>query len=323
LIDFTIPKVFTNSELQMWQWCRQKWEFKTVEKLRPVGYGPSYHLHLGSAIHEGLQRYYDPKNLLPNGERDGDLLLDSFQSWHNRELEKVETFLAQYQRNMSDDIRGTMSAAYELGSHMLMGYRTWAKVNDDFDVLETERKFVIPVYNAVHEPVPGIYYAGKWDGIVRNRTSKKILVFEHKTVSDTKTGHLVIDQQHTRYIMAAREILGWDVVGSLHNMLRKQKPGRGVRVWLFNRQEVHRSDDELEMARQNMLLQIDEMANAPILPSIRKECQYCEYLSPCLALQRREDATDYIEQNYWTSTVEHEEVDYEEDFITIGLEDAA
>jgi hypothetical protein len=212
---------------------------------------------------------------------------------------------------------------------MLEGYSRFAPTVDDFDVLGTERKILIPVLRPDGSHVGSTFYVCKVDGIVRRRDG--IWLMEHKTAGDTNVGHLWLDSQHSRYLMAAAVVLGTEwggVRGSLHTVLRKQKPGPRVKAPLFAREEVTRSNDEMLQTMEDMYNRIRDMAMSTlrperIYPSFGKDCQWCPYNMPCKMRLERRDDKEIIDLSYFVRDDLHPEYEHDDDPMTIEIASAA
>ena len=118
---------------------------------------------------------------------------------------------------------------------MMIGYDArWS--DDDYDVLAVEAEFSGPLVNPITGSESKIWQrGGKIDAIVRERSTGRVLVVEHKTSSeDIRQGseywrRLRMDGQVTAYFEGAR-FLGHDVAGCLYDVLAKPgaKPARAT-----------------------------------------------------------------------------------------------
>ena len=111
---------------------------------------------------------------------------------------------------------------------MLAGYVTrWEQDFELYDVLAVERRFEAPLVNpATGYPSKTWQLGGKLDAVVREKTTGRVLLVEHKTASaDLGPGsdyfkRLRIDGQISTYYAGAR-VMGFDVCGALYDVLRK------------------------------------------------------------------------------------------------------
>src|SRR6516225_8512509 len=121
------PQVIRTSDRSLFKACRQRWEWgsRTRRNLEPVQ--GSTALDFGTAIHAGLEAYYQPKTW----------------GYHTQmQANALQGFL--------DSIRSTRCDAedYEelkaLGLGMLDNYFAWAPANDTWKPVMVEQEFEIP-----------------------------------------------------------------------------------------------------------------------------------------------------------------------------------
>jgi hypothetical protein len=117
---------------------------------------------------------------------------------------------------------------------MLRGYNArWAEDRDAYEVIAVEKEFDCPLVNPETGAESKTWrLAGKLDVLVRERSTRKIWVIEHKSSSaDFETGssywaRLRMDTQASIYFAGAQS-LGYDVEGLIYDVLGKPglRPG--------------------------------------------------------------------------------------------------
>lgn len=113
---------------------------------------------------------------------------------------------------------------------MVTGYHAqWSDSLDRYEVIAIEAEFQAPLVNpATGLPSRTFALAGKLDGLIRERSTGRVLVLEHKTSSeDISTGsiywrRLLMDGQISTYFEGARA-LGHEPDGCLYDVLGKPK----------------------------------------------------------------------------------------------------
>lgn len=167
---------------------------------------------------------------------------------------------------------------------MYDGYRRLYGEDRDWEILEVEREFEVPLGEA-----EGMTFVlrGKIDLVVR-MNGKHLWVVDHKANRNIPRydKDLDLDDQMPLYIWAMRQ-LGWDIRGAQFNIARTQqtkKPqtpqDRFGRIWAY------RSDHELEVVVQEALQTIaaryrpgatDERHPDP------QNCKWrCPFVEPCI-----------------------------------------
>lgn len=187
-----------------WKDCRRRWFLAHKLGLEPAT--PQTPLLFGSGIHAALGTYYR--------KRSG-LLDEIYRDWMELEVFKLKSKLgAAYELYRSE-----IEELVTLGVGVLKNYQMWAESEgrDDFEVLETEVNFELPVAD-------GLLFRGRIDGLLR-ADNGLLWIFEHKTASNF--GNLewtAYDAQCTGYVWAASQLADSPVQGMLFNFLRKEVP---------------------------------------------------------------------------------------------------
>lgn len=214
--------------------CRRLWYFRST---MPGRQGRETtlrisNLWLGTGIHKALERWY-------GGECDAD---EGFGVW-------VNEWLAAHPTWEEWDDKRTLADDEALGMGMLRHYMQYANVTDTFDPLGLEIPFVVPVPDPAGLPMTvrardfgldqegylPVRYAGRLDGLVRDRETGFVWVLEHKTARGWEPRKLDNDEQITSYLWALRQPSSWawlhargvepdEVKGVLYNVLLKRVP---------------------------------------------------------------------------------------------------
>jgi hypothetical protein len=259
-----------NSELSTWIRCRYKWDWAYNEGLTPKRSAAA--LRFGSLTHEALAVWYKP------GLKRGRKPWLTFKDLYNEQLKE----LGQFGMYADDDWTDALS----LGEEMLRHYVEEYGLDDLIEVIAPEQPFQIDV----SDPDTGEYLytqVGTFDAVIRDKVTKKIGLFEHKTAKAIKTTHLNMDPQAGTYwafgpdwlrdqgILSKKEDLDF----ILYNFLRKAKkdtrPRNKAGQYLnkptkanpkgevsksqpppyFQRELVYRSDEErISVMRRNIAM---------------------------------------------------------------------
>ena len=111
--------------------------------------------------------------------------------------------------------------------------RQWGEKWPEYEIIEAELEFVIPLLNPESsKPSRTFDLAGKMDVVARHRKTRRVVVIEHKTTSDSVApdsdywDRLRLDSQCSAYYLAAATLLERDVEGVLYDVLSKpaQRP---------------------------------------------------------------------------------------------------
>jgi hypothetical protein len=146
-------------------------------------------LRFGSLIHLALADYYK------KGVRRGPHPAKSFAKHYEAELKEQTAFGFRVDDLEADEV---WAEAGELGESMLNHYIEHYGRDDEWEVLVTEQ----PFKKLVHHPVTGkpwFFYVGVIDLIMRNRITKKIHIWDHKTAKTINVMYLSLDAQASAY----------------------------------------------------------------------------------------------------------------------------
>jgi Zierdtviridae exonuclease len=302
----SLPRLSTSERLAF-KACRWRWQREYVDRLVPITAAPS--LRFGSLVHESLAAYYPP------GIKRGPPPAETFQQLYVAELAEQEAFGFR-------DEDGKWEDAGQLGTAMLEHYIKEYGEDDQYKVIVTEQYFREPV---LIEEVPRFVYVGVLDGVWQNRSTKRLLLAEHKTTSQIDTAHLFLDEQATAYWVFGVEYLrrkgllaaDKDIEGIRYNFLRKAKPDERPRneagEYLnkdgsvsakqpppyFLRHTVWRDEPDRLAARIRILQEWDEMemVKAGTLAGYKSpthDCKFCWARGACELHEIGDDWREFL-----------------------------
>lgn len=152
---------------------------------------------------------------------------------------------------------------------------------EEFDVVEIERTFCIPIPGTSHE------YTGKFDGIVRARGSARTLspgrlyILEHKTEKRGANTNSPLAwaarAQVGLYKWAAQQIYGEPIEGIILDVLTRQSP-KGLCPPEFRRDLLQRTDEQITEALVNIVWVADSIERMEkefpvgMWPADREQC---------------------------------------------------
>lgn len=314
--------VIHTSERKDFKGCRQQWDFRSPNRMALEPNNQARALLFGTAVHKGLEVYYDPDTWTADRTAVEAMALLAFKN----ELPNTE-FLTDDE--YADELK--------LGAGMLRSYFEFAKVNDKFTPKFVEVKFEVEI------PGQDNFYAGRIDMIVEDEFGG-LWIVDHKTAARFDPEEfLVMDEQVTSYCWAIQHKLGIKIEGFIYNELRKdvahkpdvlkngtlsknkqqnttyelyltavQEAGYPINLYsdileflqnqgnkFFRRTNVRRSSRELELAGERISLEATDMLSDPaIYPNPDRHCTYCAFRAPCLARMEGSDYEWILEGNY-------------------------
>ncbi len=213
---------FHITDSSIFRGCRLRWHFSSRVRLNLQTLAPPRALWLGTGVHKGLEMYYNPKVK--------DNSAAAFEEWARAEVKKV----AKDFPGLGEERMAQFEEDIELGCGMLDHYQSWAEEIDDFEVIDTESKIIVPNFIPdVHVEVQGaegvevwdhIPYEGMGDMLIRDNTDGQYWVMEHKTAAVIDTARLILEEQPGVYQWAMGEKHGVTIAGVRFNFLRKKLP---------------------------------------------------------------------------------------------------
>jgi hypothetical protein len=240
------PLIIRTSDRGQFKRCRQLWDFTSIMRGN-YQYAPGVEpLDFGTAIHSGLEAYYDPTTWDGPPEIKQQLCLVAFKTSMNRWRERIRA------TNMWETMGATFEEHWNLGIGMLEHYFLWAPHEDrNYRPVRVEAEFEVPVPVLWHSNLPErfrvspheqvlqyrtdpstqlgewvpVVYQGRIDLIFQDLRDGSLWIYDHKTAAQFgQTEHLELDQQCGSYVWACKKILGLDVAGVIYGELRKKAP---------------------------------------------------------------------------------------------------
>lgn len=293
-------KTIRTSERRTFTSCRQKWYWSYVDRLRPRVAAPA--LRFGTLIHEALEARY------PVGAKRGPHPAEAFEDLYQKELEDA------FEYGFRDDDGAWMKAG-DLGVAMMNEFVREYGEDERWEVVSSEQLFRVRM-------TPQVTYAGKLDGIWRDRDTGHILLKEWKTAAQFWFGHLPLDEQAGSYWAIAPPWLrkkgilkkGEKLQGILYTFLRKAMPddrpknedglslnkngtvSKRQPAPLFHREMAYRDTFDRNMVRARIIAQAEEMAMcrdgalAVYKVPDQRNCGGCPFLDAC---ELHETGADY------------------------------
>lgn len=216
----TNAPLLTTSERRAFKRCPARWYWEYRQGLRASEAAPA--LWFGIGIHEALAHYYGNLGYIRN--------LDFVDVWNTYcdedEMSKV------IRTRPFDDAEEQWVDAKALGAQMLRGHHEKWGGDPDWDVIAIERPFQIEIPDPADPAGTLALFTSTWDGVKRDRNTKRIGLMEHKTAKAISTGHLPMDDQGGSYWTFATMILRHEgVLGKretideiTYNFLKKAMP---------------------------------------------------------------------------------------------------
>lgn len=205
------------SERGTFKRCPRKWWWAWVEGLTTKE--PSKALWFGTGWHEVLADYYQP------GYKRSKDYIDKWREF-------CDTPDAEGQYQPADDMGEEWVELRKLGEVMLQEYVKEYDGDKDWDVIQPEYsgQVMIPTWDGTGK----IQYNFTFDGVYRDKRTKKIRLMEHKSAKVISINHLSIDEQAGGYwavaptILRHRGILGKrdTIQGIMYNFARKGLPDK-------------------------------------------------------------------------------------------------
>jgi hypothetical protein len=195
--------VISNSEVQTFRDCGQKWAFAYVERLRPKTVAPP--LSFGSAIHAGLAAGYLAIAAARTRSSEATLpeVLDAAEGATRRYREAWEP--------SSEQSEEEGAKAFEVALWMIRHY--WQTHERDLRTLVplgVEVPFQAPLIDSMGRRIAHLQLAGVIDLIAYDTEAKDLVVVDHKTTSaevSTIDRRVEMDPQMAGYLWAVREYI--------------------------------------------------------------------------------------------------------------------
>lgn len=329
-----MTSIIRTSDRGTFKRCRTLWDFRSKIRQNYEPYARTQPLDFGTAIHAGLEAYYNPDTW-------GSLTMQQIAARHaflesiDEIQQKVKFGALEFEEQFNED--------RELGLAMLDNYFTWAPSQDNFKPILTEIEFEVPMIFWRHGHLQDFVYQGRVDLVVEDEFGYWIV--DHKTAAQLAgVDWLPLDDQCGSYAWALQKMLGLKIRGVIYSELRKKAPhpplvlkngqlsknkqqDTSLEMYLaaikennldeddytefldylvenpkdwFRRTPVQYTQRQLELQEERIKLEAREMLMNPnIYPSpSRINCQGCQFFAPCLAVQEGSDPQAILDEQY-------------------------
>jgi len=227
-----MPHIIRTSDRIAFKKCRQQWNWSSKIRSDLEPNRSDFNLTFGTAIHRGLEHYYDPR------------LWNDVQAREALAIVEFVGALPKPPQDADPEQEAAYCEAVDLGKGMLCNYFAWARKHDHFTPKYVEIEFEVPIpvpHDLTYLPegfsiyvIDGreyldyqdepIVYQGRIDLIVEDDWGA-LWIADHKTAGKFyDTEFLQLDEQCSSYAWAIQEMLGIRVEGVLYNELRKTLP---------------------------------------------------------------------------------------------------
>lgn len=206
------------SDIHAFRACRRQWSWtsRLGDFLEPKAiYAPFF---FGSIVHYCLERLYgfdEPIDVsLP-------VVVD----------EKLA--VARTMGSLWDFQQAAINEQITLAEDLLYHYVAWERrqsgdyAMSNFEWITVEQEFAVPIVNPTTGEVSDkAYYSGKWDGLLRQKTTGHLYGNEWKTAKavQQRANLLPNDSQTTFYSIVGKELFGDAFKGMLYTLMAKRVP---------------------------------------------------------------------------------------------------
>lgn len=209
--------IIRTSERLSFKRCRRQWDWQSEDRQNWEPKKLSTNLLFGTAVHAGLQTFYNPKTW-------------NTLDWERLEIHALRDFNLELRSLVDPQVYEEFYELKELGIGMIHGYVEFASKHDKFTPAMTEIEFEVPVTDRFGKQLfchchnwP-CYYQGRWDVLLRDEDGR-YWIMDHKTcASFVDSSYLELDEQVKSYCWAGQIQLGIRIEGALFNELRKALP---------------------------------------------------------------------------------------------------
>lgn len=193
------------SDIRKFKQCRRLWRYSSpLFYNKTPGHTPDYFTR-GKVVHKGMEEYYT------NGA-DGcaDIAIAEY-------LQVVKNERARGYE-ISDE---TAAEEIDLLESMFDMYPSWAWKNDNFKVLEMEKRYSVPL---ISTPDLDVLFTFRCDQVVERKNGLWIHDFKTTSSLPTDPTFLDFDEQITGYLKACELVYGKPFVGAIFTYLLAKVP---------------------------------------------------------------------------------------------------
>lgn len=240
----TIVPIIRTSDRQMFKTCRQKWDFGSKMRQNYELIGGVKALDFGSAVHAGLEAFYNPITWKDREAKEAMAIL-AFNKLVGEHRKQSLTINGVLQTELALELETDFAERKLLGETMLDYYFDYSAIEDkEIEPVKTEIEFEVPIYvprgmyghynlrylDFTFDDSDGILkyqrkpvmYQGRVDLLWQNTRTRKYAVVDHKTTAQFgQYQHLVLDEQVSSYDWALTHMLRLDIDRVIFNQLRK------------------------------------------------------------------------------------------------------
>lgn len=313
-------RLVRSSERSAFKKCRWMWDLSFNESLRQRRDGPV--LRFGSLIHEALAEYY-----VKGRKRKPKLLVPAFVKAYERDVADAGEFVV-YGDYGDPDVDEKWTSALELGVDMLEMYIERYGDDKGWEVLATEQPFKVPVRHPRTRKLM-FYYVGILDLVMREISTGRVWIWDHKTTGSINLRALGINEQFGSYWTFGTEWIQKqgllqksdynDLSGLMVNYLRRARrddrpmnaEGQALnkdgtvskrqQAPVFHREPTFRTMEDRERVRRRAMNDFREMEMvragtlaADKSPSIFN-CPSCQWLDACELHETGADWERFVE----------------------------
>jgi|SRR5215469_7067811 len=328
-METDVTQIIRTSDRGYFKKCRQLWDF--TSKIRQ-NYEPlqrAEYFEFGSAIHAGMEEYYDPAGWCVSIKAAENRARQAFLDYISKVEQVVKLGALEFEMEFKE--------ARQLGLDILENYFLWAPKNDKFTPLYVEVEFSVEI------PGLGVPYQGRVDLIIEDDFGYWIV--DHKTAQQFGAVEwLWLDDQCSSYAWALKKMLGLEIRGVIYNQIRKKAPhppnmlkngglsvaknqdttyelylktlqDGGYKVSAYQdmldflktnpkefirRTRIQFTPKVLELVEKRVVAEAREMLGNPaIYPTPSPwNCNGCRFFQPCLAMHEGSDYQLILDQNF-------------------------
>ena len=295
----TAPERFVrNSETGVWRRCRLKWYLSFYLGFLSARINSAF--WLGTLVHHVLSEWYLGRTTDP-----------AHMFW------ELGSTLIDYERMESITIEGVdldfnnvaeLEEVLAMGVVMIEGYVEWAERTDDFDVIDSELSYYMPMLDGLGREFT---FVCKLD--LLTESTEGIRVRDFKTAKDFRARETVhLDSQFRRYpliVRLAHPDWAKDVVGSEWVGLRKIIPSNRSKPPYFDRVPIDLTAEEYASTEMELLVEVTDILSveeelnhkgsnhrAHIYPNPTMNCSWdCDFFKNgmCVFWRSGGDVTEY------------------------------
>lgn len=326
MVAIDTVRYLRNSESEVWRDCKLKWYLSYY--LGFLSDTTIANFWLGNFVHYCLSEWY-----LGRCKNPAQLFWMISEEWLNQR--RGFSISIDGEELEFDDL-AEIEEYQMLGVEMLEGYVEWAETHDDFDVLDSELAYYIPLTDHNGREFT---FVCRIDLLSEN--SEGIWVRDFKTAKDLRDSETVHTyMQFRRYPWAiAKAHPDWaeDVKGSVWVALRKMSPATNPRSKppYYDNQEIDLTPNEIEQVEFELLAEATEILEAEFLlndgvkprhliyPTPTFDCKWkCQFYKNGLCLNWRQGldvtAAGELHGSWGNDHYEEYKTDDEASVLTIG-----